>query len=273
MPREDLYAPKMLGRALISDPKLTATKEFNVDCNRRDNYTPNGSLNKPFKSINAAIAMASGSLDEQTGVLITLAPGHYHEDVVINRSLSIRGADQSTTIVDSIEALGTMVTVDYVTISDITLMYFGGESIQHLEAHRVRSSGVGFSICTNVFLDSCYFDDDCLVVNSQVHIRNCQHTYGMFLGVASALVDWPEGVTDTEIILQNCYFIGEADHTGIAADPHFLLIRFICCYSAKALLIGSDITFENCCSVFTGGIDTITGTYTNYAGYPEEPET
>ena len=69
------------------------TQTLYVDGNRTDSYIENGSITKPFKTIQAAIAAASGD------TLINVAPGTYDGDIDLGlHVVSIRGSGLNATI-------------------------------------------------------------------------------------------------------------------------------------------------------------------------------
>ncbi len=62
-----------------------ATHVLHVDGKRTDSYTPNGSIARPYKTVQAALDRAAGLLDlllspASFGVTISIAAGHYNED-------------------------------------------------------------------------------------------------------------------------------------------------------------------------------------------------
>ena len=69
------------------------TKTFWVDSNRTDTYIENGGITKPFKTVQAAIAVASGNC------IINVAPGTYAGDIDLGLHVTtLRGSGLNATI-------------------------------------------------------------------------------------------------------------------------------------------------------------------------------
>lgn len=78
--------------AYISSVQVgTITKTIYVDKNRTDSYTENGSITKPFKTLVAALAVATN------GTLIKLQGGIYNENITIPDGVSIEGTGINST--------------------------------------------------------------------------------------------------------------------------------------------------------------------------------
>ena len=79
------------GYKVIGESEVTKT--FYVDANRTDDYIENGCIVRPFKTIQAAIAVANNH------TVIRVAPGTYSGDITLNKpSLSLIGSGIENTI-------------------------------------------------------------------------------------------------------------------------------------------------------------------------------
>jgi hypothetical protein len=86
------YAAIDSSNKLYSIPSAP-TKVIQVDGNRSDTYTADGSNFKPFKTIGAATSIATA------GSIIKVVPGTYTEDVVLPLSVSFEGLGSNNVII------------------------------------------------------------------------------------------------------------------------------------------------------------------------------
>lgn len=136
---------------IITPEQLTkVTKVLYVDGNRTDSYTENGSITKPFKTIQSAITASSGN------VLINVAPGEYSGDFSLGTEVvSIRGSGINATFFTGnvtagdrahsldefrIKSTGSLIVTDNIFARNL-----------HLECATIVS-GSGFLNGTNIYI-------------------------------------------------------------------------------------------------------------------------
>lgn len=130
----------MAHHARNEDVYLTTpvTKTLYVDGNRVDSYIENGSITKPFKTIQAAIAVASGN------VLINAAPSEYSGDIDLGAHVvGIRGSGINATFFTG----------------NIT----AGDRAHSLDEFRIKSTG-SLTITDNIFARNLHLQ--CAVIVS-----------------------------------------------------------------------------------------------------------
>lgn len=107
-----------------------------VNCNRNDPYVEDGSWERPFKTIQAAInsvtprvyeSMEAFTVNQKDALAsvpcLVLAPGVYNEDVVIDRTCMITGVMAAATIITSVtvgSASAFICALKGVTVSTVT---------------------------------------------------------------------------------------------------------------------------------------------------------
>jgi len=109
-------------KALTSAVKVTdvivppATKVLWVDTNRVDTYTADGTILRPFTTVNAAVAVAT------VGTLINIAGGSYTEDVVLPSGVSLHGSGNSAVSItgDVTVSIGNPVSLRFIMFSGNT---------------------------------------------------------------------------------------------------------------------------------------------------------
>ena len=123
-------------RDLYLDTQVT--KVLYVDKNRTDSYTENGSLTKPYKTIQSAISIASGN------VLINIAPGEYSGDFSLGVNVvGIRGSGINATF--------------------FTGNVTAGDRAHSLDEFRIKSTG-SLTITDNIFARNLHLE--CAVIVS-----------------------------------------------------------------------------------------------------------
>jgi len=125
------YSP---GRGSSSElPLVPVTKVLYVDQNRSDTYTEDGSPSRPFKTISAAVAVATSS------TTIRVIPGTtYVEDITLPANVSLEGFG-----------------ANYLTLDgDLTVSSGGQTSLRFL---RVIGTGNSVTIDSNCILWDTYF--------------------------------------------------------------------------------------------------------------------
>lgn len=114
------------------------TKTLYVDANRTDDYIENGCIVRPFKTIQAAIAAASGD------TLLVVAPGTYAGDFSLGLNVvSIRGSGLNATI--------------------FTGNIIAGDRAHSLEEFRITNTG-SLTITDNIFAQNLHLQ--CAVIVS-----------------------------------------------------------------------------------------------------------
>jgi hypothetical protein len=105
-------------------------KVVNVDGNRSDTYTADGSIERPYKTLAAAVAVAVAG---DTIVASPRIAGAYAENIVLANGVSIEGSSGTYTYIDGSVTLGTdPCTIKYIAFTGITnvLTIQGGTSIR-----------------------------------------------------------------------------------------------------------------------------------------------
>jgi len=110
-----------------------------VDGNRTDSYTENGSITKPFKTIQSAIdSITTNAYGNE--FIIKIATGKYNEQIVLKNYVDLCGDSQNTTIISS--TVGDTITAQncYVGLSNLFLVYEGVDNSK--VALRIKTGAV-----------------------------------------------------------------------------------------------------------------------------------
>lgn len=122
----------------VEELTTKVTKILYVDINRLDSYIENGSIIKPYKTIQAAVVVANGN------VLINVAPGEYSGDIDLGlHVVGIRGSGINATIFTG----------------NIT----AGDRAHSLDEFRIKSTG-SLTITDNIFARNLHLQ--CAVIVS-----------------------------------------------------------------------------------------------------------
>lgn len=138
--RESGSSLKKLARELcligteITSPQITQV--FNVNVGRTDLYAETGAIDKPFKTIQAAIAEAN--LLPAANILVNVAPGEYPDDFDIGSNITtIRGSGLNSTI--------------------FTGHITAGDRMHMLEEFRIKNTG-SLSITDNIVIENAHIE-------------------------------------------------------------------------------------------------------------------
>ena len=120
--------------ALVSSQKTMSGNTVYVDCSNTG--FQNGTLEHPYNTIQKGVNAAS------VGESVQVASGTYYENVVINKFLTLKGADRGTTIIDGSGLSKTVVeiTADNVSINGFTIRN-GGNGIHLYMCNGTTVSG------------------------------------------------------------------------------------------------------------------------------------
>jgi len=268
-----LYSPKVSSNPVISNPHYQTTQELWVDNKRTQNYIPNGSFEKPYFTIQAAVNQVSGSIETTNGMVVHVAPGVYAENLVIDRPVTIRGSNSKDTIISSTLVNPTVITASYVVLENLYVSVTGGEELENVILKNVEATTVGFYSCFNILLDGCTFYDDALFVNCGLLIRNHEQHSGQFNFWSSDQYPFPEDLpSNTSVLRAHSVAFIEDGAVGVLMVAEACYMTADICNSVFTgdVNVPAGATLNNCCSTFKAGLGTIVGTYNNYGGYPEE---
>lgn len=259
-------APNVLLPQKARTPENKTGRQLYVDASRVDKfYDPNGSEQKPYKTIQEAIDASpeyefSGLSDLQMNV-IYIMPGAYSEDLVIDRPIALVGANVLTCHV-----AGTLISdTSYLHISNLTFLELTINNTTLFTITDCTLAAVTVTNCNGDINNSVI--PSLIINNSTLRIFNNCHISEVFEIHDDELE--PRPAAKSRIFVQDSTITASVAIEFEILNSGEILLQVSRSIVAPTVTILADMTVEN----FNGtllDLDQTLGTYTNYAGYPDE---
>jgi pectin methylesterase-like acyl-CoA thioesterase len=256
----DLESPISMPKTNV--PECYVSQTFYVDCSRSDNYTPNGSNQKPFKTINAAIlALPPFTLSESDLWTICIMPGQYVDQVDVNRPVILMGTDNTSCFLDAVivsTSLGCKLNkLRMNTLQFFNAVYLVDVSECNISWLAVEQSLVSVRNSTIMGLT---------LVNGAVQLESTPIAATCYISSDTTL-EYPSGLAESILRLQNTTL-----EETLTFEFSFNEGGTITCDFSNSLIRGAienvaGLTIHNYASVFLQ-LTLTAGVYENYAGYP-----
>jgi len=246
------------------DPEDVVCSEFHVDVCRQDLYEPNGSIDRPYRSIQEAVNKAN-ELFAITEVLspvgypvIVVHSGYYPEDVVLTESVFITAPSRNAAFIQSITGADfPVLMISNVGIGDLTL-----ENVDQIGLTGVIGL---FGTCTIIGSDGVSFYDDTrfsniLITSSLVYFHNGYYN--------NIIIKHDEDASHLCRVTFIATHINNELLTQKVGDPGSFYITFISAVLEDDFSPIEEVTFRNYGGVVTGVFTQGDSTYVNKGGYP-----